>query len=216
MSGKRIKLDFINNYEPFSKASFIMKENNNIQVPLSSIGSGYEMIFSLLYSYYLAKQNDKNIIIIIDEPELHLHPDVQKKFVEFLLKISTDSQISLSSHSPNLVKLLTDDSKLKIMHFARFDMAILEKSFNIEINNVYCTKIASKIARTYTDTHGLKVLIREVFGIDVSKREQCSYWGGKINEEQLKYAANDVLYLHGIKKYLDNILIREGRMEYAQ
>ena len=120
------------------------------------------------------------------------------------------------AHSPNLVKLLTDDSKLKIMHFARFDMAILEKSFNIEINNVYCTKIASKIARTYTDTHGLKVLIREVFGIDVSKREQCSYWGGNINEEQLKYAANDVLYLHGIKKYLDNILIREGRMEYAQ
>lgn len=120
------------------------------------------------------------------------------------------------THSPNLVKLLTDDSKLKIMHFARFDMAILEKSFNIEINNVYCTKIASKIARTYTDTHGLKVLIREVFGIDVSKREQCSYWGGNINEEQLKYAANDVLYLHGIKKYLDNILIKEGRMEYAQ
>lgn len=113
MSEKRIKLDFINNYEPFSKASFIMKENNNIQVPLSSIGSGYEMIFSLLYSYYLAKQNDKNIIIIIDEPELHLHPDVQKKFVEFLLRISKDSQIILSSHSPILVKQLLYNDKIK-------------------------------------------------------------------------------------------------------
>ena len=104
MSGKRIRLDFINNYEPFTKASFVMKEGENIQVPLSSIGSGYEMIFSLLYSYYLSKQNDKKIIIIIDEPELHLHPDIQKKFVQFLLKISKDSQIILSSHSPILVK----------------------------------------------------------------------------------------------------------------
>lgn len=113
MSGRRVKLDFINNYEPFTNATFIMKENNNIQVPLSSIGSGYEMIFSLLYSYYLAKQNNKNIIIIIDEPELHLHPDVQKKFVEFLLKISKDSQIVLSSHSPILVKQLLYNGLIK-------------------------------------------------------------------------------------------------------
>ena len=113
MSGKRVWLDFINNYEPFSKASFVMKEKDNIQVPLSSIGSGYEMIFSLLYSYYLAKQNDKKIIIIIDEPELHLHPDVQKKFVELLLKISKESQIILSSHSPILVKQLLYNDKVK-------------------------------------------------------------------------------------------------------
>lgn len=113
MSGKRVRLDFINNYEPFSKATFVMKEKDNIQVPLSSIGSGYEMIFSLLYSYYLAKQNNKKIIIIIDEPELHLHPDVQKRFVDFLLKISKDSQIILSSHSPILVKQLLYNDKIK-------------------------------------------------------------------------------------------------------
>lgn len=113
MSGKRVKLDFINNYEPFSNASFIIRENENIQVPLSSIGSGYEMIFSLLYSYYLSKQNGKKIIIIIDEPELHLHPNVQKKFVDFLLKISIDSQVILSSHSPILVKQLLYNSNIR-------------------------------------------------------------------------------------------------------
>lgn len=113
LSGERIWLDFINNYEPFSKASFVIKENENIQIPLSSMGSGYEMIFSLIYSYYLAKQNDKNIIILIDEPELHLHPDIQKKFVDFLLKISKDSQIILSSHSPILVKQLLYNDNIK-------------------------------------------------------------------------------------------------------
>ena len=118
--------------------------------------------------------------------------------------------------APNLVKLLTDDSKLKIMHFARFDVAILQKTFNIEINNIYCTKIASKIARTYTDAHGLKTLVKEVYNIDISKKEQSSYWGGEINEDQKKYAGNDVLYLHGIKKYLDNILTRENRMDYVK
>lgn len=113
LSGERIWLDFINNYEPFSKASFVIKENENIQIPLSSMGSGYEMIFSLIYSYYLAKQNDKKIIILIDEPELHLHPDIQKKFVDFLLKISKDSQIILSSHSPILVKQLLYNDNIK-------------------------------------------------------------------------------------------------------
>ena len=121
-----------------------------------------------------------------------------------------------SYNAPNLIKLLTDDSKLKIMHFARFDVAILQKTFNIEINNIYCTKIASKIARTYTDAHGLKTLVKEVYNIDISKKEQSSYWGGTISEEQLKYAGNDVLYLHGIKKYLDNILTRENRMDYVK
>ncbi len=113
ISSKKIWLDFINNYEPFSKASFIMKGNENIQIPLSSIGAGYEMIFSLIYSYYLAKQNDKKIIILIDEPELHLHPDIQKKFVDFLLKISIESQIILSSHSPILVKQLLYNDNIK-------------------------------------------------------------------------------------------------------
>lgn len=118
--------------------------------------------------------------------------------------------------SPNLVRLLTDDKILKIFHFARFDLAILQKTFNINIKNIYCTKIASKIARTYSDAHGLKVLIKEFWGIEISKREQSSYWGGKISESQLKYASNDVLYLHRIKSRLDEILNNENRTELAE
>ena len=116
-------------------------------------------------------------------------------------------------NSPNVVKLLTNDNILKIFHFARFDLAILQKTFNIEIHNIYCTKIASKIARTYTDAHGLKALIKEFFNIDISKKEQSSYWGGHITDEQLKYASNDVLFLHRIKEKLDSILENENRKE---
>lgn len=119
-------------------------------------------------------------------------------------------------NSPNLIKLLADDKILKIFHYARFDLAILNKTFNIDIRNIYCTKIASKIARTYTDAHGLKVIIKEFFNIDISKREQSSYWGGEINEEQLKYAANDVLFLHRIKNKLDLMLENEHRKELAE
>ncbi len=106
ISGYHVWLDFIDNYRPFKNSSFVLKENDNIQIPLSSIGSGFEMMFSLIYSYYLAKQNDKKLIIMIDEPELHLHPDIQKKFVDFLLEISKDTQIILTTHSPVLVKQL--------------------------------------------------------------------------------------------------------------
>ena len=115
-----------------------------------------------------------------------------------------------------MVKLLTDNNVLKIFHYARFDMAILNKTFNIDIRNVYCTKIASKIARTYTDAHGLKAIIKEFFNIDISKREQSSYWGGEINEEQLKYAANDVLFLHRIKNRLNIMLENEHRKELVE
>lgn len=119
--------------------------------------------------------------------------------------------------SPNLVKLLTDNKILKIFHYARFDVAILQKTFNVKIDNIYCTKIASKIARTYTDAHGLKVLIKEFFNIDISKKEQSSYWGGnEISEEQLKYASNDVLYLHKIKEKLDIMLENEKRKDLAE
>jgi AAA15 family ATPase/GTPase len=113
ISGKKVRLDFIENYEPFKNSSFVIKENENIQVPLNSIGSGFEMIFSLIYSYYLSIQNNRKIIILIDEPELHLHPDIQKKFVEFLLKISKNSQVILTSHSPIFVKQLLYNDKVK-------------------------------------------------------------------------------------------------------
>ncbi|MDR2077790.1 MAG: ribonuclease H-like domain-containing protein [Rickettsiales bacterium] len=113
--------------------------------------------------------------------------------------------------SPNLKKLLSDRSILKIFHYARFDVAILQRTFKIHISNLYCTKIASKIARTYSDMHGLKSLVREFFNLDISKKEQNSYWGGEISDEQLKYAANDVLFLHRIKDRLNFILENENR-----
>lgn len=106
-------MDFINNYEPFKTATFVLRDSEDIQIPLSSIGTGYEMIFSLIYSYYLAKQNNKKIILLIDEPELHLHPSIQKKFVDFLLEISSDSQVIITSHSPILVKQLLYNDLVK-------------------------------------------------------------------------------------------------------
>lgn len=119
-------------------------------------------------------------------------------------------------NAPNLKKLLKNNKILKIMHFARFDMAILQKYLGVKLKNVYCTKIASKIARTYTDTHGLKVLVKEILNINLNKQEQTSYWGAKtISCEQLEYAAHDVLYLHKIKNALDEQLEREGRKQLA-
>lgn len=116
----------------------------------------------------------------------------------------------------NLRKLLTDPKILKIMHFARFDMAILQKYLGVRVKNVYCTKIASKIARTYTDAHGLKALTRELLGINMNKQEQTSYWGAEtMTPEQLDYAIHDVLFLHKLKEKLDNQLEREGRKKLA-
>ncbi len=115
ISGYKIWLDFLDNYRPFNNSSFVIKEKNNAQIPLSSIGSGFEMMFSLIYSYYLAKQNGKKLIILIDEPELHLHPEIQKKFVEFLMEISKDFQVILTTHSPILVKQIMYNDKIKSM-----------------------------------------------------------------------------------------------------
>lgn len=113
ISGYKIWLDFLDNYRPFKNSSFVLKGKNNSQIPLSSIGSGFEMMFSLIYSYYLAKQNEKNLIILIDEPELHLHPEIQKKFVDFLLEISKDFQVILTTHSPILVKQIMNNENIK-------------------------------------------------------------------------------------------------------
>ena len=119
--------------------------------------------------------------------------------------------------APNICKLLSDHKKQKLFHFARFDVAILSKSFGITINNIYCTKIASKLARTYTDRHSLKSLCEELLSIQLSKEEQSSDWGSStLSEKQMKYAANDVLYLHTIKEKLDLILQREDRVELAK
>ena len=116
----------------------------------------------------------------------------------------------------NLIKILKNNKILKIFHFARFDVAILKYTYKINIKNVYCTKIASKLARTYTDRHGYKDLCMELLNKFISKVEQSSDWGGALTLQQQKYAATDVLYLHKIKNKLDKILEREGRIKLAQ
>lgn len=117
----------------------------------------------------------------------------------------------------NLRKLLADDSIRKLFHFARFDLAILNFTFGLHIKNIYCTKIASKIARTYTDKHSLKHLCKELLGIELNKEEQSSYWKAeKLTERQIAYAASDVWYLHAIKDKLDKILIEENRLHFAE
>ena len=119
-------------------------------------------------------------------------------------------------NAPNLVKLLEDPNITKVFHYARFDVAIIKKYLNIQTNSIYCTKIASKLVRTYTDKHGLKDLCKELLNLDLSKQQQSSDWGAKnLTEEQKTYAASDVLYLHKIKEILDQRLLREERTKLA-
>jgi ribonuclease D len=119
-------------------------------------------------------------------------------------------------HAPNLKRLLTDPAVEKIFHFARFDLAILQHYLGVMCQPVYCTKIASKLARTYTDRHGLKDLCQELLGIELSKQMQSSDWGvDQLSEAQLSYAAHDVLHLHRLRERLDAMLIREQRLELA-
>ncbi len=123
---------------------------------------------------------------------------------------------SLHPSSPNLVKLLSDPNKTKIFHFARFDIAILYKFLNIMPAPLWCTKIASKLCRTYTDRHGLDDLTKELLGIEVSKKQQQSDWGApNLSDSQIKYAASDVLHLHKIQEILSQRLTRENRLELA-
>ena len=118
--------------------------------------------------------------------------------------------------APNLVKLLEDPDITKVFHYARFDVAIIKKYLKVQTNSIYCTKIASKLVRTYTDKHGLKDLCKELLNLDLSKQQQSSDWGAKnLTEEQKIYAASDVLYLHKIKEILDQRLLREERDKLA-
>jgi ribonuclease D len=119
--------------------------------------------------------------------------------------------------APSLRRLLADPSVLKIFHFARFDVAVLERYLGVACRPLYCTKIASKLCRTFTDKHGLKDLCRDLLGIELSKQQQSSDWGAaELGEEQLRYAASDVLHLHALKAKLDVMLEREGRRALAE
>src|SRR5438105_14296118 len=117
---------------------------------------------------------------------------------------------------PNLTRLLTDGAILKIFHFARFDLGILQRTLGVMASPVYCTKIASRLARTYTDKHGLKDLVRETLGLDLSKQQQLTDWGAEaLTDAQVAYAASDVLHLHALRQKLDALLAREGRTGLA-
>ncbi len=119
--------------------------------------------------------------------------------------------------APNLTRLLTDPEVLKLFHFGRFDIAAMQRAFGVRTAPVWCTKIASKLIRTYTDRHGLKYLLADMVGVDVSKQQQTSDWGAaELTEAQKEYAASDVLYLHRLKAALEARLIREDRLELAE
>lgn len=132
--------------------------------------------------------------------------------IAHLVQVARDMQ-----PAPNLTRLLSDPNVLKLFHFGRFDIALLRHAYGVTTAPVYCTKIASKLVRTYTDRHGLKYLLSELLGVDISKQQQSSDWGADIlSEAQQAYAASDVLHLHKLRAELDDMLIREGRRDLAQ
>ncbi|MFD1704790.1 ribonuclease D [Methylopila henanensis] len=159
--------------------------------------------------------------VAIDTETLGLNPQRDRLC---LVQLSTgDGDADLvqiapgQTSAPNLEALLRDRSVAKLFHFARFDVAALYKAFGVMTEPVYCTKIASKLVRTYTDRHGLKDLVRELLGVEISKQQQSSDWGaGELSEAQLTYAASDVLHLHALRAKLDGLLEREGRTAFAQ
>ncbi|MEM7617856.1 MAG: ribonuclease H-like domain-containing protein [Pseudomonadota bacterium] len=120
-------------------------------------------------------------------------------------------------NAPNLKALLSDKNVKMLFHFARFDIAIIKKYLDIEITNLYCTRTASKLVRTYTDRHGLRDCCRELLGVELNKQQQSSDWGAEeLSEAQLQYAANDVLHLHALREKFDEMLVRENRADLAQ
>ncbi|WP_425364088.1 ribonuclease D [Candidatus Tisiphia endosymbiont of Hybos culiciformis] len=125
--------------------------------------------------------------------------------------------IDKSYAAPNLKKLLLDKNRCKIFHYARFDLAAIKKYLEIDLENIFCTKISSKLVRTYTDSHGLKDLCRELLSVQISKQQQSSYWGrSELTEEQKEYAAKDVLYLHQLRAILQDRLLVENRLDLAE
>jgi len=159
--------------------------------------------------------------VAIDTETMGLHPHRDRLCVVQLSSGDGSADVVQipkgHTDAPNLKALLADPGITKIFHFARFDVGMLYHAFGVMPQPVYCTKIASRLARTYTDRHGLKDLVREVLNIDLSKQQQSSDWGAQqLSEAQLAYAASDVLHLHALRERLDAMLAREGRAAIAQ
>ena len=164
---------------------------------------------------------DLGPVVAIDTETMGLNPHRDRLCVVQLSAGDGDAHIVQivkgQTEAPNLVKMLADPDTLKLFHYGRFDIAMLLNAFGVLTQPVYCTKIASKMVRTYTDRHGLKVLLDELLHVDISKQQQQTDWGAEdLTEAQLDYAASDVLYLHRVKDKLDARLAREGRTELAQ
>jgi len=160
-------------------------------------------------------------VVAIDCETMGLNPHRDRLCVVQLSAGDGDAHIVQiapgQARAPNLAALLEDRDVLKLFHFGRFDIAAMHNAFGALAAPVYCTKIASKLVRTYTDRHGLKYLLQELLGIDISKQQQTSDWGAsELTDAQLAYAASDVLYLHRLREKLDERLAREGRAELAQ
>lgn len=174
-----------------------------------------------VYARDLPDDLDLGAVVAIDCETMGLHPHRDRLCVvqlsggdgtAHLVQIEKDQ-----TSAPNLERLLADPNVLKLFHFGRFDIAAMLNAFGVLAAPVYCTKIASRLVRTYTDRHGLKVLLQELVGVDVSKQQQSSDWGAEtLSQAQIEYAASDVLYLHKLKDALNEMLVREGRAELAQ
>ena len=171
------------------------------------------------YENDLPENLDFGEIVAIDTETMGLNPARDRLC---LVQLSSGNGIchlvkilDLRKKPKNLIKLLKNNRITKIFHYARFDVAILKHAFKLEIKNIYCTKIASKLIRTYTDKHGYKDLCKELLNETISKVEQSSDWGGKLSKDQKIYAATDVLHLHKLKNKLDIMLARENRTKIA-
>jgi ribonuclease D len=161
------------------------------------------------------------VAVAVDTETMGLHPERDRLC---LVQLSAGDGVChlvqvapAQTEAPRLAALLTDPQVLKLFHFARFDLGILKHALGLNVAPVYCTKIASRLARTFTDRHGLKDLAKDLLGVELSKQQQSSDWGAAdLSPEQLKYAAADVLHLHKLKERLDEMLAREGRTEIAK
>lgn len=176
---------------------------------------------NFLYKGDLPDDLDMGPVVAIDCETMGLNPHRDRLC---LIQMSGgDGNVHLvqvekgQTEAPNLCRMLTDPEVLKLFHFGRFDIAALYHAFGALAAPVYCTKIASKMTRTFTDRHGLKYLLQDLVGVDISKQQQQSDWGAEnLSDAQLDYASSDVLYLHRLKEALDEMLAREGRTELAQ